>query len=119
MFAEGKLPSFAKRNVGLGGENLRGKGDVSEANFPLPPWVVTPESGRTGNLSFSYCRLSELKPRKFRFILATQLQKGNIEKGTCNRKCLFHGAPEGIRTPDLLVRSQLLYPAELPAHIAV
>ena len=27
------------------------------------------------------------------------------------------GTPEGIRTPDLLVRSQTLYPAELPAHI--
>ena len=27
-------------------------------------------------------------------------------------------APEGIRTPDLLVRSQLLYPAELPAHLS-
>ena len=26
------------------------------------------------------------------------------------------GAPEGIRTPDLLVRSQTLYPAELRAH---
>ena len=25
-------------------------------------------------------------------------------------------APEGTRTPDLLVRSQSLYPAELPAH---
>ena len=24
--------------------------------------------------------------------------------------------PEGIRTPDLLVRSQTLYPAELQAH---
>ena len=29
---------------------------------------------------------------------------------------LFFGVPEGIRTPDLLVRSQLLYPAELKAH---
>jgi hypothetical protein len=28
-----------------------------------------------------------------------------------------HGAPEGTRTPDLLIRSQTLYPAELPAHI--
>ena len=28
-----------------------------------------------------------------------------------------HGAPEGIRTPDLLVRSQTLYPAELRARI--
>jgi hypothetical protein len=26
------------------------------------------------------------------------------------------GAPGGIRTPDLLVRSQTLYPAELRAH---
>ena len=26
------------------------------------------------------------------------------------------GAPEGIRTPDLLVRSQTLYPAELQAR---
>ena len=28
----------------------------------------------------------------------------------------FYGAPEGTRTPDLLIRSQTLYPAELPAH---
>ena len=26
------------------------------------------------------------------------------------------GVPEGIRTPDLLVRSQTLYPTELRAH---
>ena len=29
----------------------------------------------------------------------------------------FFGALEGTRTPDLLVRSQSLYPAELRAHI--
>ena len=29
-----------------------------------------------------------------------------------------HGAPGRIRTSDLLVRSQALYPAELRAHIA-
>ena len=28
-----------------------------------------------------------------------------------------HGTPEGIRTPDLLVRSQALYPTELPARL--
>ena len=28
----------------------------------------------------------------------------------------IYGAPEGIRTPDLLVRSQTLYPTELRAH---
>ena len=35
------------------------------------------------------------------------------------KRCpLFFGTPEGTRTPDLLVRSQSLYPTELPAHIA-
>jgi hypothetical protein len=28
----------------------------------------------------------------------------------------LYGAPGGIRTPDLLVRSQSLYPTELLAH---
>ena len=28
----------------------------------------------------------------------------------------LYGVPEGIRTPDLLIRSQALYPAELRAH---
>ena len=32
---------------------------------------------------------------------------------------MYFGTPEGIRTPDLLVRSQTLYPAELLAHFAV
>ena len=32
-------------------------------------------------------------------------------------KCGFSGAPEETRTPDLLIRSQTLYPAELPAHM--
>ena len=32
---------------------------------------------------------------------------------------MYFGTPEGIRTPDLLVRSQTLYPAELPAHFTV
>ena len=27
-----------------------------------------------------------------------------------------NGTPEGTRTPDLLIRSQSLYPTELPAH---
>ena len=28
----------------------------------------------------------------------------------------FYGALKGTRTPDLLIRSQTLYPAELSAH---
>ena len=31
--------------------------------------------------------------------------------------CKKNGAPEGSRTPDLLVRSQTLYPAELRAQM--
>jgi hypothetical protein len=30
----------------------------------------------------------------------------------------FNGAPGEIRTPDLLIRSQSLYPAELRAHMS-
>ena len=33
------------------------------------------------------------------------------------RVCSDDGTPRGIRTPDLLLRRQLLYPAELLAHI--
>lgn len=29
-----------------------------------------------------------------------------------------NGAPEEVRTPNLLIRSQVLYPIELRAHIA-
>ena len=31
----------------------------------------------------------------------------------------FHGTPEGTRTPDLLIRSQSLYPTELLPHASV
>ena len=32
---------------------------------------------------------------------------------------VFTGTPKGTRTPDLLIRSQSLYPTELPAHVRV
>ena len=40
-------------------------------------------------------------------------EANTTEKGTCISKCLFPGAPWGIRTLDLLLRRQLLYPTEL------
>jgi hypothetical protein len=43
---------------------------------------------------------------------ARQIKKG---QNFCSAPFLF-GAPGGIRTPDQLVRSQLLYPAELRAR---
>ena len=33
------------------------------------------------------------------------------------RRSLINGTPGGTRTPDLLLRRQLLYPAELLAHV--
>ena len=43
------------------------------------------------------------------------------EKGLRRRssKPLIYGAPGEIRTPDPLVRSQVLYPTELRAHICL
>ena len=38
----------------------------------------------------------------------------NKEKTSLTARC---GAPVGIRTLDLLIRSQTLYPAELRAHV--
>ena len=37
-------------------------------------------------------------------------------KRTSSRMSFYFGTAEGIRTPDLLVRSQSLYPAELQPH---
>ena len=41
---------------------------------------------------------------------------GKTSKKHHRKGGVFYGALEGTRTPDLLVRSQLLYPTELPAH---
>ena len=39
------------------------------------------------------------------------------KNSSCKLHELFYGDPVGIRTLDLLIRSQSLYPAELPSHI--
>src|SRR5271154_5412802 len=39
-----------------------------------------------------------------------------VASSACPTIFLGNGAPGGTRTPDLLVRSQTLYPAELRAH---
>ena len=41
---------------------------------------------------------------------------GQKEKPEHKRVLVFLGAMEGTRTPGLLIRSQSLYPAELPTH---
>ena len=61
------------------------------------------------------------RPNTFSFInLLTDKIYFKTEKIHKDRNlCGFLGALEGTRTPDLLVRSQSLYPAELWAHLFV
>ena len=52
---------------------------------------------------------------------ATNRRKMGSKNDECSQriksyKNTRHGTPEGTRTPDLLIRSQSLYPTELPAH---
>ncbi len=44
----------------------------------------------------------------------------NTKQKSCRQQStgFLFGTPRGIRTPDPLVRSQILYPAELLAHIS-
>ena len=60
-------------------------------------------------------------PASLAMILGTHLS--GMGKGRPDMICVRSfskriGAPEGIRTPDLLIRSQTLYPAELRAHFS-
>ena len=44
---------------------------------------------------------------------AYQTERATIDQ---NRRPLQYGTPIGIRTPNLLIRSQVLYPIELWVH---
>ena len=46
------------------------------------------------------------------FLEKKQIRTRRKMEQACSDKC-WNGVPEGIRTPDLLIRSQTLYPAEL------
>ena len=54
-----------------------------------------------------------------RFLNALSSPFGRKQKNNGHHKSgiRYFGAPEGTRTPDLLIRSQALYPAELRAHV--
>ncbi len=49
-------------------------------------------------------------------IAALLFRSPGIKNNLCLTAKVIFGTPEGTRTPDLLVRSQSLYPAELPAR---
>ena len=51
-------------------------------------------------------------------VTVRQNGRKNNHKSSKTFVVIGSGTPEGIRTPDLLVRSQTLYPTELLAHIA-
>ena len=57
--------------------------------------------------------------RPFRFYCSSLSRYKNNPNPVIRFGLFFFGTPEGTRTPDLLVRSQLLYPTELPAHTAL
>ena len=50
------------------------------------------------------------------FFLFGFQKNSKTKKRVCKMHTRCFGVPEGIRTPDLLVRSQTLYPAELQAQ---
>ena len=49
-------------------------------------------------------------------VRAPSIAQTKKEKPEHKRVLVFLGAMEGTRTPGLLIRSQSLYPAELPTH---
>ena len=81
---------------------------------------------------FSTFKADALKSDKFSFLAAIPFaglcrrklaggsaysQIAQSKRDTTEVVSLLLGAPGGIRTPDLLMRSQTLYPTELRAHI--
>ncbi len=80
------------------------------------------------NLQFNNWFSQENLPTLLSLLLYLLSENGNFpfrkerreQKKTtisCRKLSFSFGAPGEIRTPDLLVRSQSLYPAELQAHI--
>ena len=51
------------------------------------------------------------------YLEPVRVRSKKVQKKRTGKPVLLNGAPGGTRTPDLLVRSQSLYPAELRAHI--
>ena len=61
--------------------------------------------------------MKEVFEKNFIFFYFSFRDAFGKQKSLAFFKAKLFGALEGIRTPDLLVRSQTLYPTELPAHI--
>ncbi len=82
------------------------------------PWPRTLRAVRCANVQKRQsCRFCQTPSRVGSSnILGHQKIKGNTYRASIT--FYFFGAPGEIRTPDHLVRSQVLYPTELRAHIS-
>ena len=65
-----------------------------------------------------YCSIFSGQRQRTQQKNAAEVRHYSTQKGTALRLCLCD-EPGGIRTHDLLIRSQTLYPAELRAHVRV
>ena len=83
---------------------------LRETPTALEEWLLRAARLKTCHrqVFFTPCTLSGSNPRK-----AAEKQKNPQTFQFAGSD----GALEGIRTPDLLIRSQTLYPTELPAHL--
>ena len=81
---------------------------VPENRLPILPYEhrVQKQANNTGTGNQAVIDCSSPFLRK--------CKKADTQMGIC-----FFGTPKGTRTPDLLVRSQSLYPTELSAHDAL
>lgn len=89
--------------------------DVAGAKPQEPPENKTPVATKiTGKMILEAIRQMDAEERRRPVRVPSTMQ---TKRKTRTRMCSgFLGAMEGTRTPGLLIRSQSLYPAELPTH---
>ena len=80
----------------------------------------TPKGTRSIMVSLRRAVASDAHPRHIQFFESLLKKITNPNPSPTGKKFGFvlFGTPKGTRTPDLLIRSQSLYPTELSAHNA-
>ena len=95
--------------------------DISEYSHDINPEKSQKQQKPIRNARFPTGFLKILTPTlSFRISgtwLAEMMERDAKNKGRSQMRSPF-GTPQEIRTPDLLVRSQTLYPAELAARVS-